>query len=276
MIELLTDHIPVARPVFKSMQDIIPLQGVFEQRHPARVFIDQINQPSTAFVWDRWGYFYLAGDPNRPETRSSLQELLEGSLLPASRSIGQSDFILWPDSTAWRAALADVLPGRSLINIFRRTFHFDPATFYEGRYSRPSLPPGFTLTPIDASIIGQHPFLEAEILTAWDTIDAYLEDGVGVCLLEGEQLASVCFSMFVASGAAEVNVFTAKDYRQKGFATLTSAAFIDACLKRKMRPNWECFADNLPSVRLAENLGFKADKDIPVYYWEESSEYANI
>jgi RimJ/RimL family protein N-acetyltransferase len=235
-----------------------------------------INQPSAAFVWDRWGYFYLAGDPNRQETRSSLQELLEGSLLPASKSLGQSDFILWPDSTAWRAALPDVLPGRSVMNIFRRTFHFDPATFYEGRYSRPSLPSGFTLTPIDASTIEQQPVLKAEILTAWDSIDAYLQDGVGVCLLEGEQLASVCFSMFVASGAAEVNVFTAEDYRQKGFATLTAAAFIDACLKRRMRPNWECFADNLPSVRLAENLGFKADKDIPVYYWEESSEYANI
>jgi RimJ/RimL family protein N-acetyltransferase len=276
MIELLTEHITIARPVFKSMQDIIPLQGVFEQRHPARVFIDQINHPSTAFVWDRWGYFYLAGDPNRQETRSSLQELLKGSLLPASKSLGQSDFILWPDSTAWRDVLPDVLPGRSLINIFRRTFHFDPATFYEGRYSRPGLPPGFTLTPIDASTIEGQPLLKAEILTAWDTIDAYLQDGLGVCLLDGKQLASVCFSMFVASGAAEVNVFTAEDYRQKGYATLTSAAFIDACLKRKMRPNWECFADNLPSVRLAENLGFKADKDIPVYYWEESSEYANI
>jgi RimJ/RimL family protein N-acetyltransferase len=276
MIELLTDQLTVARPVFKSMQDIIPLQGVFEQRHPARVFVDQINPPSTALVWDRWGYFYLAGDPNRQETRSSLKELLKGSLLPASKSLGQSDFILWPDSTVWRDVLPDVLPGRSLINIFRRTFHFDPATFYEGRYSRPSLLPGFALIPIDASTIEQQPLLKAEILTAWDTIDAYLEDGVGVCLLEGEQLASVCFSMFVANGAAEVNVFTAEDYRQKGFATLTSAAFIDACLKRRIRPNWECFADNLPSVRLAENLGFKADKDIPVYYWEESREYANI
>jgi RimJ/RimL family protein N-acetyltransferase len=276
MIELTPDQICNIQPLFERLVGSIPLQGILENRHPARVFADDLRDPTCAFTWTPWGYFYLAGTADRHTFLPALKTILDEELLPASKALGQSGFILWPDSPAWAAMLPDLLPNRSLIKIFRRTFTFDPATFYEGRYSRPSTPPGFSLKAVDAALVENNHSLAAEILTAWRSLDDYFENGVGICLMEGVTLVSVCFSMFISRGKAEVNVFTAEKYRSRGFATLAAAGFIDACLKRGLQPNWECFWDNIPSLRLAEYLGFKAQVDTPVYYWEESVEYVNI
>jgi RimJ/RimL family protein N-acetyltransferase len=276
MVELHPDQYSCARSVFKQMDTCIPLQGVLEKRHPARIFVDQFPNPTSAFVWDRWGYFYLAGYPGRQELSTAITKLLEEQLLPDSKALGQTGFILWPDSPDWKPVISNLLPGRIPSQIFRRTFSFDPATFHEWRYTRPQIPPGFTLKPMDRDLLERNPDVAFEVLSAWESLETYLRDGIGVCLMEGDTLASVCFSMFTGSRAAEANVFTVERFRQRGFATLTSAGFIDACLRRKLRPNWECFWDNLPSKKLAENLGFKAQEDKPVYYWEESSEYVNI
>jgi RimJ/RimL family protein N-acetyltransferase len=276
MVELHPDQYSCTWTLFKQMDTCIPLQGVLEKRHPARIFVDQFPNPTSAFVWNRWGYFYLGGDPGRQEFHTAITKLMGEQLLPDSKALGQSGFILWPDSPDWKPVISNLLSGRFPIQIFRRTFSFDPATFYEWRYTRPKIPPGFTLKLIDSDLLERSPDVAFEILSAWESLDTYLRDGIGVCLLEGDRLASVCFSMFTGAGAAEANVFTVEKYRQRGFATLTSAGFIDACLRRSLQPNWECFWDNLPSKKLAENLGFKAQEDKPVYYWEESNEYVNI
>jgi GNAT superfamily N-acetyltransferase len=276
MYELTPDQFSGIHLLYQPLSGCIPLQGILEKRHAARIFVDQPRSPSCAFTWTRWGHFYLAGADDNREFVRALQENLDSLLLPASKALGESTFILWTDRPAWENRLPDLLPGRSPLKIFRRTFDFDPATFYEGRYSRPVMPPGFALQPIDAALLEKDQRLAAEILTAWASLDDFVRDGAGACLMDGEQLASACFSLFLGRGMAEVNVFTAEEYRRRGFAILTTAGFIDACLKRGLRPNWECFWDNLPSLRLAENLGFKAKSDIPVYYWEEPSAYVNI
>jgi len=276
MHELIPEQFIRATAVFRRLDGCIPMQGMIEKRHPGRVFIDDPQNPTSGFCWTPWGYFYLAGEVNNRAFVGELKTILNDQLLPVSQVLGQSGFILWPDSEAWETRLPDFLLQRSLTKIYRRTFEFDPATFYEGRYARPAPPHGFRLATIDAALLAQQPDLAAEIAAAWKTPEKYLQEGVGVCLLDGETLASACFSIFTARGKAEVSVSTAEPYCRRGFAILTAAAFIDACLKRGLQPNWECFRDNVPSLRLAENLGFKAQGDFPVYYWEESNAYVNI
>lgn len=88
-------------------------------------------------------------------------------------------------------------------------------------------------------------------------------------LLDDNEIVSVCMSVFASQERMEIDVHTAENYRRRGFAALTAAAFIEACLQRGKQPNWECFWDNQPSVALAGELGFCALPDFPVYYWQE-------
>lgn len=41
-----------------------------------------------------------------------------------------------------------------------------------------------------------------------------------------------------------------------------------ACL-RGQQPNWECFWENHASTALTGKLGFSAELDYPVYFWDE-------
>jgi RimJ/RimL family protein N-acetyltransferase len=276
MIEFSPESFAEAAPVFQRMAGCIPLQGLLIGRHPGRLFGDRLESPTCAFAWTGWGYFYLAGDTGNRGFMSDLRHLLEDELVPASRALGQSGFILWPDVPAWEDRLADILSGRTPFKIYRRTFEFDPVTYYEGRYSRPPLPSGFTLDTMDRHMLRSDERLASEVLAAWKTTSDFLNAGFGICLRADKTLVSTCISLFMADGAAEISIYTDEEFRQRGFAILTADRFIDACLKRDLRPNWECFWDNVPSIRLAENLGFKAQGDVPVYYWEEPDSHVKI
>ncbi len=273
-LELNPDQYPSVRPLFANSLGHIPLLGALEDRHPARIFADDASQPTLALVAAQWDYFYIGGEPTGAEQASALGKLLAQMLLPERITLRRRGFILWPDQPGWFDWLTLLLPGRLLSRAYRRAFQFDPITFYENRFSRPPVPPGVEMQPIDASVLDvMEDNLAAEILASWRSIEDFLQTGVGACLTaqQGSRLASVCFAGFVAGGAADANVFTLPDYRRKGMATLTAAGFVEECMRHDLRPNWECFSDNLPSLKLAENLGFKAQADTPVLYWVENT-----
>ncbi len=59
------------------------------------------------------------------------------------------------------------------------------------------------------------------------------------------------------NGVAEIDVATLPDFRMKGFAKLVVGRFVDYCLDNGITANWDCFEDNLGSLKTAEHLGFK-------------------
>jgi hypothetical protein len=51
-------------------------------------------------------------------------------------------------------------------------------------------------------------------------------------------------------------VETVEKYRRRGFAVLATSAFVERCLESGVVSHWDCWADNLPSVKTAERVGF--------------------
>ena len=66
----------------------------------------------------------------------------------------------------------------------------------------------------------------------------------------------------------EIDIHTKEKYRRRGLAHYAASAFIEECLARGLRPNWECWWDNEPSVSLAKKLGFEPISDHPVFLVE--------
>jgi RimJ/RimL family protein N-acetyltransferase len=44
-----------------------------------------------------------------------------------------------------------------------------------------------------------------------------------------------------------------------------ASACVDYCLTEYITPHWHCWADNLPSVAVAEKVGFKKSLVYPAY-----------
>lgn len=264
MIELNPIEFNRARPLLTGIQQAVLPYAVCDGFNPGRVFLDQREDPHTALIWTPVGYYFLAGEPDQARDLKEIGQLLTEIFVPASQASGETGFILIPSSAAWKGYLHRLLPGREFIEIYRRPHTFDPAQFSAQADWQMRIPQGFRLQPVDVTLAEQ-----VGVLASWASIDDYLAYGLGFALVEGDEIASVCTSVFASRERMEIDVHTTEKYQRRGFAVAVTTAFIEACLQRGKQPNWECFWDNEPSTLLASKLGFRALLDYPVYFWEE-------
>ena len=82
---------------------------------------------------------------------------------------------------------------------------------------------------------------------------------------DGEEIASLCFSGFVAGNSHVIDIETKASQRGKGYAETVARAFIAECLEKHLQPHWDCTAENTASAGLAEKLGFTKSRVYTLY-----------
>jgi RimJ/RimL family protein N-acetyltransferase len=160
--------------------------------------------------------------------------------------------------------IKSILGDHQAIEIFRRQFAFNPEKFAQQSNQKKLVPAGFKLHPIDQALLDKF----GTDRFPWESPRVFLEKGFGFWLLAGEEIACECSSAFIGGRAAETNIHTEEKYQRRGLATAAASAFIVECLARGLRPNWECWWENKPSVALAQKLGFEPIRDHPVFLVE--------
>ena len=264
MIELHPSEFASITPLLEGVKQKVLPHAICQGYSPGRVFVDRRENPQLILVWSTLGYYFITGVPALSHDWVEASRVLLEIFAPASQASGESSFILVPAQDGWKEHLPGLLPGREVVEIYRRPFQFDIAQFKRlGRW-QDRIPSGFQLRTMDAALterIGAPP--------GWSSPEAFLENGLGVVLLAGDEIASLCASVFASRTHMEIDVHTEEKYQWQGFAALTASAFIEECLRIGKQPNWECFWENKASISLAEKLGFHAEADYSVYYWEE-------
>lgn len=282
MFELSPERFVVARPLFKHwLPRCAPAHAVLSGHNPGRVYVDDVDQPSVAFMWTRWGYYYLAGEPGNAAFNAALAERLARDFVPLSAATGELGLILYPSPHAWEEQVGTLLGTWMPVRIFRRTYAFHPERFAAYRAQAAAMPARFTVRAIDGALLASarpeiSAALVAELGPGWASLEDFLARGIGSCVVDGDPqtdgvVASVCLTVMVSERAAEISVHTADAYLRRGLASHAAAACIEQCLGRGLVPNWECWWDNAASDALARRLGFEAVSDHPVYYWEAAA-----
>ncbi|WP_336881047.1 GNAT family N-acetyltransferase [Priestia koreensis] len=105
----------------------------------------------------------------------------------------------------------------------------------------------------------------------WNSVDAFLAKGIGVCIKEGEDLVGECVSIFKTSVYAEADIEVNPKARGKGIGYEIGCAFIAECLRLGVEPRWDCDQDNLASQLLAQKLGFIKRYEYPLYSLKSTS-----
>ena len=273
MLELNSLEFSSAQPLLAGIKQKVLPDAICQGINPGRIFVDRRENPQTALLWSPVGYYFLAGDPAQAKDLTEISQVLTKIFVPASQATGETGFILIPSDPNWKEHLPALLPGREVkvpaaqwsgIEIYRRPFAFDPAQFAAQSNWREHIPQGFRLQMVDATLAEK-----VGVRASWASIDAFLANGLGLALLDRDEIASTCISVFASRERLEIDVHTTEKYQRRGFARLTASAFIEECLRRSQQPNWECFWENEASTKLAGRLGFSAEPDYPVFFWEE-------
>lgn len=162
-------------------------------------------------------------------------------------------FTLFSYTEDWNQALEKAL-GNKIRKIERYAFLFDPTAYQN---SKKTFSHHYDIANITKSSIElSKEFDEHYYNEYWDSIDNFLQNGMGFVLKDNNRIISEGVSIFKSKDYAEIDIITDADYRGKGLAFFVAQQFIDDCLSRNMQPRWECNTDNNASIQLAYKLGF--------------------
>lgn len=174
--------------------------------------------------------------------------------------------ILVPQNEAWASLIERCYAGRA-----RRTLRYairkEPDRFDRRRLEEAvqALPPGYTLREMDGPCY--HLCLSQDwsrdLVSNYRDYEHYRSLGLGVVALRDGQVAAGASAYSRYREGIEIEIDTAQAHRRKGLAWACAAQLILNCLERGLYPSWD--AQNLPSVALAEKLGYRFDHAYPVY-----------
>jgi predicted GNAT family acetyltransferase len=94
------------------------------------------------------------------------------------------------------------------------------------------------------------------VAEAADGVEAFLETGLGLCLIDGDEIVCEAYAPFLGRRSAEVGVVTPEAYRVRGLAAIAVAFLAERLAGQGLGLYWSCDAENTASIRVAEKLGF--------------------
>lgn len=97
----------------------------------------------------------------------------------------------------------------------------------------------------------------------FENFKAFNTHAFGYVIKENNEIVSGTSSFSRFNDGLEIEIVTKESSRQKGYATLSAAYYINACLEKSIIPHWD--AANLKSRRLAEKLGYTLERTYTVY-----------
>jgi len=246
--------------------------ATLEGSHPGRVFVDRVEQPTAGLVCARAGigYYFLAGQPSAAFVEE-LPGLFASDLIPAQKAaLNNPEVILFYASPLWQAPLFTRLASCKPVAIAKKRFVLPDHALSALRGLQENLPNGFHIAPYSPGLFAAHPDLAEEAVLFYGSTGGFLDRSLGLCILEGETVASTCHAVFTGAGEAEISIHTNPDYRRRGLGFQAARAFLLNCLQRQLKPIWGCWPENAASVGLAARLGFIEDAVQPVCLWVDS------
>lgn len=239
---------------YAGQQHVFPLiLAVLAARQPGQVL--RSSSKGSIAVLTKFGFMQTVG-PDKDEAFDTA--------LSMALSASPHRYLLWyAPPERWQRRFNDVgdavVRRRERIRLgFRRQQHAAQ------RLMR--TPPGCVLKMLDANLLASAEGLGVELASRfWPSAEVLLREGISVCAVKENQVISLCYSACVVAGLAEVDIVTAHEYRGQQLGTACAQRFIKECMSRGIMPTWDCFANNIASLRLAARLGFEEVRRYPLY-----------
>ncbi len=248
------------RSMFDSEHLSFVIEAIIAGNSPAIAWADDPLTPGTALIWDRAHCLYLGGDYHSGDPAGSgWQGLFLDEIEPAGSGI----FKLYARAPVPRLAGRALHPRERVL--YRARWHPD-GTGLHGPAGRDRA--GVQISSIVGSFaelarLANFGAVIEEIESCWTSMDDFREAGFGFCAHDDETIMSWCTAEYVSGGRrgtgirCGMGIETVPAFRERGLATLTAGAFVRHCAARGVLPHWDSWSANMPSVAIAEKLGFQ-------------------
>lgn len=255
-------HYSRVAPLFEPLNYNIEVPSILRGNTRGVIFVDDVDTPQQALIWDHLMAIYLAGEPNDPDFNAGLNDWMAQVPMPQAQKYGIDALTLAAAPESWNRTLPRLLNAYRLTRDSRHCYAHNRAMV-----RNTGIPDDYVLQPVTPELLARDDllgrgWLEGWISSYWPTLDHYFQLGIGyVALLEDRAVASLCVSVFVSEGSYEFGTATHEDHRNRGLSTAVAGRCINTCLAHDLTPVWHCWSDNLPSIAVAHKVGFKLERN---------------
>lgn len=267
MIELHRGQFEECRAIFAPLTQCLTAQAVLDGTCPGRVFADDTESPRTALIWDKWGRFYLAGDPSNADFNRAARAFFTDEAAPAAQERHQYTYELWYHPDAWADSVDEVLDWPVSDTRLYYVYEDPPPAGW-----RDAIPEGFALVHVDADLLNQtnlenHDAVEGQIAeSGWFGELDFFARGWGYALVGEGVIASWCLVEYPHADRIDLGIGTDKRYQRRGFATITASACVERGVSEGLKVGWDCWQTNIGSRRTAEKVGFRLENEYAIYF----------
>lgn len=254
--------------LFKGSHLHLVIDAVVEGNSPGLIWVDDVTSPKTAFMWDKAYCYHLAGSADNGKFNTALKEFINQKIVPEAIAHNRFIFKVYYSSEDWEREIEVMFMHTSLKKRERVLYNFEKLRIPDWK---DRIPPGLCIKPIDEKLLKKTNLENVtdvvnEIESCWNSVDGFLRNGFGFCLVDDQAIACWCTAEYVSGNKCGIGIETVKLYRGRGLATLTACAFVDYCISNDILPHWDSWKDNLPSIAVAERVGFKKTLEYTVYF----------
>ncbi|MBW7476369.1 GNAT family N-acetyltransferase [Paenibacillus oenotherae] len=269
--ELQIQHYAAIRPLLKGIGINPVIEGVVDGTNLGKIYADDAVSPSAALIWAKNEMFYLVGDDSNKAFYQQLESFIVRVIKPEALAAGENVMNLEiPAYHQWQSTIESYFNNK-LNRGERVPFTFRRETFQSRRSQDSGVVSvsGCELRAIDDKVIeaDTEQTITTEILKFWESIEKFMDKGIGYCVMKGHEVIGTCISVFASCNDYEIGIHTySTEYRGKGLATAMAVQFIKACIARGGVPHWTTESFREDSIAIANKLGFEQGANYPVYY----------
>jgi GNAT superfamily N-acetyltransferase len=251
---------------FSTCKDLLYEQGQIEARavvegvNPGRIFVDDVNSPTSGLIWlgNNDGFIFIGNERN-VRFNTQLNHFIDTVIVPETKKVGLTWFEGIGNHSKWNETIKKVFKDRDLGSWNQRVYTLRKED-YKGTFEFTS-EEGYKIVKMSEVLsdnsIKNFEFLHSKIEEFWSSSKAFLNEGVGYCVVYKNEIVSVCFSGFVVNNVHCIDIETLKEHQGKKVAQKVARTFVEDCLANNLVPYWDCMESNKPSIAVAEKIGFR-------------------
>ncbi|NJD59696.1 MAG: GNAT family N-acetyltransferase, partial [Anaerolineae bacterium] len=128
------------------------------------------------------------------------------------------------------------------------------------------LPAGYQVFHLSYELIEKSPRL-GDTLARYVGLESYLESGLGICLLHGDEYVCTARADMEVDKVREVGIITEPAHRGRGLGTIAVAHLLNWCDELGCSTYWDCARYNIGSVKIAHKLGYGNQREYRLLAW---------
>ena len=263
------------QPLFQGTNLSLVINAVIAGNSPGKLWGDDPAAPRSALMWDSAHCLYLVGSADNDAFNHALTDLIAEQIAPEALDRHLGVFKLYTSAEAWDRQI-EVIFARIPLQKRERVHYVLAAPKIPDWRTR--IPANFRVIALDASLFAQAnlknlDLVVEEIESGWKSLQAFQQNGFGFCAASNDTIVGWCTAEYMSGDQCGIGIETIEAYGRRGIATLCASAFVDACATRGIIPHWDSWKANLPSVAVAEKVGFQKVQTYSVFFgsWSDKS-----